>query len=763
MRLILSEFCVLLLMAGAWNTAALAQTPAGRPGMATPLNDPGWPRKTVYPNGTLITHQPQVDDWKDFKELTWRMALVMQTQGAKDVVGAATMQALTDVDNDKRLVAIHDIKILHTYFPGLDETASANANELLRSFLPPAITISLDRVVACTPKKDPAKAVAVKNDPPVIFATYNPAILLDVAGDPVLVPFQKTDLEYVLNTSWRVFHDKSNSQYYLLAGEQWLTAAKLEGPWSKTGKLPNDMNAVANDEHFADLKPFVPPPKPKAGTVVPTVFYSTKPAEVILFNGAPAYAQIPGTGLSYATNTVSTVFSHARQNQVYYLTAGRWFSAATLQGPWTFASDSLPDDFRRIPANSPAAQVLASVPGTEEAKDSVLMAQIPTTVTVDPKAAAEKAKAEYDGDPKFQPIEGTSMAYAANTQQKVIQVGDMYYLCLQGIWFSAKSPKGPWATATSVPEEIYTIPPSSPVYNVTYVTQTATSSGEVEASYTAGYMGAMMVGTTMGFVIAGGTGYYYPPYIGYYPGYWGYPMYYPYPYTYGAYGAAAWYNPATGRYGASQTVWGPYGSATRAASYNPYTGTYARAGSVATPYGRATAGQAYNPYTGAYGATRQGSNAYSQWGSSVVSKNGQAAYTQHYSDARGTVGTVRGSGGGAAVGFAGQGGNSGFAGKTGSGDMYAGRDGNVYKNTGSGWQKYDNGSWNSVNTPSPNSSAARDRAQSASGAQVQGLQSDYQNRQRSEASAQRAQQRSSGSYGGSRGGFGGGRGGGRRR
>src|SRR5207245_11336185 len=34
--------------------------------------------------------------------------------------------------------------------------------------------------------------------------------------------------------------------------------------------------------------------------------------------------------------------------------------------------------------------------------------------------------------------------------------------------------------------------------------------------------------------------------------------------------------------------------------------------------------------------------------------------------------------------------------------MYAGHDGNVYKNTGNGWQKYDNGSWNSVNKPQPN-------------------------------------------------------------
>jgi hypothetical protein len=39
------------------------------------------------------------------------------------------------------------------------------------------------------------------------------------------------------------------------------------------------------------------------------------------------------------------------------------------------------------------------------------------------------------------------------------------------------------------------------------------------------------------------------------------------------------------------------------------------------------------------------------------------------------------------------------AGKTANGDMYAGHDGNVYKNTGSGWQTYNNGSWAPVQKP----------------------------------------------------------------
>ena len=65
---------------------------------------------------------------------------------------------------------------------------------------------------------------------------------------------------------------------------------------------------------------------------------------------------------------------------------------------------------------------------------------------VDPKAA-EQAKVTYSGDPEFKPIEGTSMQYATNTADKVIKVGDVYYLCLQGVWFMSPSATGPWTTA----------------------------------------------------------------------------------------------------------------------------------------------------------------------------------------------------------------------------------------------------------------------------------------------------------------------------
>jgi hypothetical protein len=53
--------------------------------------------------------------------------------------------------------------------------------------------------------------------------------------------------------------------------------------------------------------------------------------------------------------------------------------------------------------------------------------------------------------------------------------------------------------------------------------------------------------------------------------------------------------------------------------------------------------------------------------------------------------------------------------KTGSGDVYAGRDGNVYRNTGDGWQKSDGGGgWSDVQPPTDaQRQQAQDRAAQA--------------------------------------------------
>src|SRR5438477_3718205 len=469
-------------------------------------SDPGWPRER-YQNGTrLIIYQPQVDDWKNFQDLSWRMAVSLTPKSGKEVVGVVEMKGITDIDNVAKVAVITNPQVTGTYFPSLDQATKEKMEQLFTSFVPPTISISLHRLIASVPMQQAPAGVQLNNEPPKIFVGYRPSILLSVDGEPSLSEVPNTNFKFVVNTQWPLFFDNTNSSYYLAVGQQWLTTNNLDGQWSPTKKLPQEMSKVAQDKQWSDLKKMIPPPA-KSGGATPAVFYSDKPSEIILFDGQPVYAQIPDTQLEYATNTNSVVFVFTPTQQFYYLTAGRWFSAMDLQGPWTYATPDLPADFAKIPLNTPASAILASVPGTEEAKDAVLLAQVPTTVTVNQKQAATKVKVEYAGDPKFEPIKGTSMAYATNTPDKVIKVGDVYYLCLQSVWFMSPNSQGPWTTCTSVPQEIYTIPPSSPVYNVTYVTQTANPDGTVTANYTAGYLGTFILGAATGAILADGSGY----------------------------------------------------------------------------------------------------------------------------------------------------------------------------------------------------------------------------------------------------------------
>jgi len=170
------------------------------------------------------------------------------------------------------------------------------------------------------------------------------------------------------------------------------------------------------------------------------------------------------------------------------------------------------------------------------------------------------------------------------------------------------------------------------------------------------------------------------------------------------YGNNAWHG---GYYGSSTTAYGPNGAAKVGSAYNPSTGTYARGAETVTPYGTQKAGQAYNPNTGAYASTHQTSNAYGSSGSSTYSKNGQTTTTQHESTAQGSASTMQSTNGAKAVSGTNASGQHYAEGETSSGTKYAEQNGNVYKNTGSGWQQTQPKSNYDQKTSSTSSSSSR--------------------------------------------------------
>jgi hypothetical protein len=691
----------------------------------TMAQDPGWPRQFKNNGSVMVVYPPQVENWQDYQSINFRMAFSLTpAYQTKQVVGVVYINATTVSDTYNHMVTLSNMNIVSVHFPGLDDATSASMEQIVRSTLnvSKTVTVSMERIVACTPKPQTTSTVNVQNDPPIIFVSNKPAIILQLEGAAVLSDATPGGIKYIVNANWPVFYDPATSNYYLFDDTEWQTATQLSGPWSFTSALPLSLINLSTNQNWSSSLKNAIPAQAWSGPGMPQIFYATTPAEIILFKGQPAMASIDGTTLTYATNTNNAIFYSNATSLYYYLAAGRWFSAPTLNGPWTFATANLPADFANIPRNSPAAGVLSSVPGTQEAADAVMIAQIPTKTTMN-VSSAPAVTITYSGDPVYVAIDGTPLSYVENTNDKVIMVSNnQFYACVGGFWYLASSPQGPWALATSVPQVIYTIPSSSPVYNVTYVTQTVVVSGTVQSSYTAGYMGAFVVGVGVGVIIASGTGYYHPPYM-YYPP-MGYPVCYASAVTYGAYAYhpysyyggvsyGASYNSYTGTYSRSATAYGPYGSATAKQSYNPYTGTATRSGSVSTPYGTTSAGSAYNTKTGASGSTVQNKNAYGSSGASTYNNgHGTTTNTSHTTNNYGqTTASASNSNGAKAAGASGPNGSAAVA-KSSNGDMYASKDGNVYSNSGGSWSQADNSKYNS--SSSAQSSAAKSSSQYSS-------------------------------------------------
>jgi len=739
-----------------------AAKPAGAPSAPVP-NDP-WPRTLTYQGATITVFQPQVSSWMGNK-LNAYAAVRVQTPGKTTTdYGVIWFSARTEVDKVNRMVTLEDFKVDKQNFPTIANNGAAYANAFV-SNLPWTKTIPLDLLETSLQVTNAAasqKTYQLNNAAPNIIFSMTPAVLALIDGAPVLRP-SSNNLQKVINTRALILFDPGKNMYYLALMDGWVEAPTVQGPWNEAKHAPTkDLDKVrqaaeANNQN----EPLGNPQQSleqsyKDGEAV-TVYVGTSPTELLVTEGEPVYDAIPGTSLSYVSNTGSDIFRDSNNQNYYILLGGRWFQSSSLQnGPWAFvAGTSLPPDFAKIPSYSPKGDVLVSVPGTRQAKESVIANSIPQTATI--TRATATLNVTYEGEPVFQPINGTQMTYAVNTTTPVIYVpGNTYYAVSNGVWFSSAVATGPWVVATSVPPMIYTIPPSSPVHYVTYVQVYGYTPSVVYVGYTPGYYGTVL---SSDGVVVYGTGYYYPPYIG--PTVW-----VPAPYTYGvgatfAWSAAAgwalgfgmgmaigswcspwwgpvgywgwgWGAPAWGWAGwggaAAANVYGRWGNTTyagtRAAWANPWTGNYGTGGRgtyynpVTGNSGYAAHGENYNAYTGNYttgsrvsGYNPSTGNRYAGAGGTVSNAyTGNYAAGVHGMNYNQNTGVVHGG----AAGVAGNAytgsstaGARGFSYNTNTGNgvahtannTYADYNGNVYKyNPSNGWQQHTDSGWSQPNS-----------------------------------------------------------------
>lgn len=478
----------------------------GVPGAVLPADYKPWPREVKNGAITYLIYEPQTESWNG-SVLKFRAAVAATADGGTRY-GIAFGHARTWVESGTGLVKLESIEIERVNFP----TAADGGEAYLRDLQRGATGTWLVRREQLDPSQAVQQRVPVRNDPPRIFVSYSPAVLVLIDGQPVLRQLPDTSFERVINTRALLLKDPRAGRFYLHAFDGWLTARDVIGPWQTvagdTSRLAEAQRRVgANDVDL--LEGGEGRPSLKSGA--PVIYVSTTPAELIVLTGEPQLEPITGTRLLWVKNTAAALLLDTGSDHYFTVISGRWFRAPTLNGPWSFAApDQLPGDLALIPDHHALAPVRAAVPGTPQAQEAVIANAVPQTATV--RRTEARFEPTIDGEPQLRSIEGTSLLYVVNSPTPIIRVAaDSWYAVDRGVWFTARSHEGPWEVATWVPQAIYDIPATSPLHYVTYVKVYGATPEEVYTGYTPGYLGAVVAPT--GTVVQG-TGAYVSPWIG---------------------------------------------------------------------------------------------------------------------------------------------------------------------------------------------------------------------------------------------------------
>ncbi|GAB3220739.1 hypothetical protein J0A67_06155 [Algoriphagus aestuariicola] len=487
-----------------------------------------WPKDVFAKNGAKITvYQPQPETLNG-NEILGRSAFsVEEAPNSELIFGVFWYEAMMNTDRDTRALSLESVKITDVKLPGVDDGEKINnLKTLLETEIPLwGIASTIDEINATIDSEQQINASeGLNNDAPEIFYSEEPTLLLLFDGEPKLEQDKDLKMDRVINTPYLILQAE-DKKFYLFAGQGWYISSQVKEGYVLTSKLPKSISEV--DKQIKDQQTEKPNTKAKAPK---KVISSITPAEIIQSDGKADFANIDGTDLLYMSNSEDNIFRYIDDQKYYLLLSGRWYNSTKLEGPWTYLpADNLPAEFAKIPESSPKGGVLASVPGTKASLDAIHDAQVPQTAKVD--RAKAKLEVTYDGEPKFEPIEGTKLDLAMNTKTTVLRSGKKYYAVDNGVWFVADNATGPWKVSDERPKDVEDIPANSPAYNVKYVYIYESTPEVVYVGYTPGYMGSYVYGPTVVY----GTGYYYNPWYG--------PYYYPRPVTFGF---SMHYNPWTG-------------------------------------------------------------------------------------------------------------------------------------------------------------------------------------------------------------------------
>jgi Domain of unknown function (DUF4136) len=260
------------------------------------------------------------------------------------------------------VVDIFDAQSKQALWSGAASGAAADNSRKSGHATEGAVTRMFRRFPATLPIEDeesPAAADAAASPggvPRIIFGQA-PAWLIRIDGQPTYREIDGTGLERVVNARPFIVRD-TDGIHYLKVADGWMQAYSLTGMWSVAGTVPSSAEAAlsrAVETGTVDLLEGgtlgPPPDQPEpTRTIVPVVYVSTTPAELIVTDGEPQFAPLAGTSLLYVRNTTAHVLREPTDQELYALVSGEWYRAWATGGPWAHVSRAnLPADLRNVP------------------------------------------------------------------------------------------------------------------------------------------------------------------------------------------------------------------------------------------------------------------------------------------------------------------------------------------------------------------------------------------------------------------------------
>jgi len=240
----------------------------------------------------------------------------------------------------------------------------------------------VDLLTGQSDPKDKIPSLAKPPQPKIFIATA-PTELLVTDGAAQWQPIQGTSLLYVSNTTGHIFKEIGDQNSYVLISGRWFRASDMSGPWTfvPADKLPADFAKIPDDSAKENVKASVAgTPQAQEAVIAATIPQTSAIRKSAVkmtapqFDGEPQLKAISNTPLQYVINSATPII-RVDNDSWWAVENGIWFSATSLNGPWSVAT-SVPAVIYSIPPSSPM-HYLTYVKVYESSGDTVVVGYTP--------------------------------------------------------------------------------------------------------------------------------------------------------------------------------------------------------------------------------------------------------------------------------------------------------------------------------------------------------------------------------------------------